>query len=92
MVTTASTHHDTTGFDTSASRVQVNAVPSAETKPSFKTTEMIVMVAAVAGVLVAAMMDDSLNTLWAWILVSAIAIGYMLSRGLAKSGSRHHEA
>jgi hypothetical protein len=92
MATTASTHHDTTGFDTTASRVQVTASPGAETKPSFKTTEMIVMVAAVAGVLVAATMDDSLDTQWAWTLISAIAIGYMLSRGLAKSGSRHHEA
>jgi di/tricarboxylate transporter len=53
---------------------------------------MIVMVAAVAGVLVAATMDDSLDTQWAWTLISAIAIGYMLSRGLAKSGNRHHEA
>jgi di/tricarboxylate transporter len=92
MVTTASTRHDTTGFDTTASRVHVTASPGAETKPSFKTTEMIVMVAAVIGVLVAATMDDSLDTQWAWTLISAIAIGYMLSRGLAKSGSRHHEA
>ena len=87
----ATTHPDATGFDTTASRVQVRTSPSAETKPSFKTTELIVMAAAVAGVLVAAMMDDSLNTQWAWILVSALAIGYMLSRGLAKSGSRHHD-
>jgi hypothetical protein len=46
----------------------------------------------VAGVLVASTMDDSLNTLWAWILVASLSIGYMLSRGLAKSGSRHVDA
>jgi lysylphosphatidylglycerol synthetase-like protein (DUF2156 family) len=90
MATIAPTHHDTAGFDTtqSAPREQVTATPGAETKPSFKTTELIAMVAAIVGVLVAATMDDSLDTLWAWTLVSAIAIGYMLSRGLAKSGSR----
>jgi len=84
----ASTHLDATTFDTTAApRVQVRT--SEETKPSLKTTELIVLAATVAGVLVAASMDDSLNTMWAWILISALAIGYMLSRGLAKSGSQH---
>jgi di/tricarboxylate transporter len=57
-----------------------------ETKHSTKTSEMYVMIAAVAGVLVAAQYTDDLTARWAWILVSAIAIGYMVSRGLAKSG------
>jgi hypothetical protein len=92
----ATTHHDATGFDTTTHRVdstptRVVSQVGDETKPSFKTTELIVMAAAVAGVLVASTMDDSLNTLWAWILVSALAIGYMLSRGLAKSGSQHRD-
>jgi len=60
-----------------------------ETKPSLKTTELFVFVAAVAGVLVAAAMDDSIDARWAWLLVTALAIGYMLSRGFAKSGSHH---
>jgi hypothetical protein len=59
-----------------------------ETKHSTKTSEMYVMIAAIAGVLVAAQYTDDLTGRWAWILVSAIAIGYMVSRGLAKSGSR----
>jgi hypothetical protein len=59
-----------------------------ETKHSTKTSEMYVMIAAVAGVLVAAQYTDDLTARWAWILVSAIAIGYMISRGLAKSGSQ----
>jgi hypothetical protein len=57
-----------------------------ETKHSTKTSEMYVMIAAVAGVLVAAQYTDDLTARWAWILVSAIAIGYMVSRGLATSG------
>jgi len=31
----------------------------------------------------------SLNDVRAWTLVAAVAIGYMLSRGLAKSGSKY---
>jgi di/tricarboxylate transporter len=59
-----------------------------ETKHSSKTSELYVMIAAVVGVLAAAQYTDDLTARWAWILVSAIAIGYMLSRGLAKSGVR----
>jgi hypothetical protein len=62
-----------------------------ETKPSFKTTELVVMVAAVAAVLVASRLDDSLDGRWAWTLVTALAIGYMLSRGLAKSGTSYRD-
>jgi hypothetical protein len=61
---------------------------STETKHSSKTTEMYVMVAAIVGVLVAAAVSDGFDTRQAWTLVTAIAIGYMVSRGLAKSGSR----
>lgn len=85
----AATHQDTIDFEPTTPRVHVRT--SDETKPSFKTTELIVLVATVVGVLVAATMDDSLNTLWTWVLVSALAIGYMLSRGLAKSGSQHQD-
>jgi hypothetical protein len=59
-----------------------------ETKHSAKTTELYVMVAAVVGVLVAAAVSSGFDARQAWTLVTAIAIGYMVSRGLAKSGSR----
>jgi hypothetical protein len=59
-----------------------------ETKHATKTTELYVLVAAVAGVLIAASQADSLDARGAWQLVTALAIGYMISRGLAKSGSR----
>jgi hypothetical protein len=42
-------------------------------------------------VLIAAAVDDSLDGRGAWTLVTALTIGYLVSRGLAKSGSRHHE-
>ena len=37
----------------------------------------------------AAWVSDSLDDVRAWTLVAAVSIGYMISRGLATSGSRH---
>ncbi len=64
---------------------------STETKASFKTTEMIAYVVAVVGVLVASAMADGASdfgTQEAWFYITLLTIGYMVSRGLAKSGSR----
>ena len=60
-----------------------------ETKASFKTTEFWAMVGVIAAILIASAVSDSLDDVRAWTLVAAVAIGYMLSRGLAKSGSRY---
>ena len=68
-----------------------------ETKASFKTTEFFVYLAAVAGVLIASLVVDNnedgqgFGADHAWLYVSLLTIGYLVSRGLAKSGSRHHE-
>ncbi|WP_210439787.1 hypothetical protein [Nocardioides xinjiangensis] len=63
---------------------------STETKASFKTTELIAYVAAVLAVLIASAMVDSTDfgAQEAWFYVTLLTIGYMVSRGLAKSGSR----
>jgi hypothetical protein len=61
-----------------------------ETKLSWKTTEFWAMVAVIAAILIASAVSDSLNDVRAWTLVAAVAIGYMISRGLAKSGSRYY--
>lgn len=63
---------------------------STETKASFKTTELIAYVATVVGVLVASAIVDATDfgSQDAWFLVTLLTIGYMVSRGLAKSGSR----
>ena len=61
-----------------------------ETKPSFKTTELIVYALAVLGVLVAsAIVDNSFGADPAWRYVTYLTVGYMISRGLAKAGSRY---
>jgi ElaB/YqjD/DUF883 family membrane-anchored ribosome-binding protein len=58
-----------------------------ETKSSFLTTEFYAMIAAIVGVIVAGESNGNWDDRWVWQVVAAIAIGYMLSRGLAKSGS-----
>jgi hypothetical protein len=68
---------------------------STETKHSTKTTEMYAYVAATVGVLIAGLVtkagdghDDRLASHDVWLLVALLTIGYMISRGLAKSGVR----
>jgi hypothetical protein len=66
-----------------------------ETKPSFKTTELIVYVLSVLGVLIASYVVDAnqdgqgFSAYQGWFLVTLLTIGYLISRGLAKSGSRN---
>lgn len=59
-----------------------------ETKTYSKTSEFFVWLGTVAAVLTAALTIDEFGPDYAWTLVSALSIGYMLSRGLAKSGGR----
>ena len=67
-----------------------------ETKPSFKTTELIVYVLSVLAVLIASLVIDrnadgqGFSAYQGWFLVTLLTIGYLISRGLAKSGSRDH--
>jgi hypothetical protein len=63
---------------------------STETKSSYKTTELIAYVFGVVGVLIASAMVDAsdFGAQEAWFYVTLLTIGYMVSRGLAKSGSR----
>jgi hypothetical protein len=61
---------------------------STETKASVKTSELIVLVAGVIAVLVAAQVSDEFGAQDAWFYVTLMTVGYLVSRGLAKSGSR----
>ncbi len=65
-----------------------------ETKQAFLTTEFWAMVAAIVGILVAAAVvgddnggGDAFGARSAWLYVAIVAAAYMVSRGLAKSGS-----
>ncbi len=68
---------------------EARAAHGDETKNALKTTEFFAMVGVIAAILIATWVSDSLGDVRAWTLVAAVAIGYMLSRGLAKSGSKY---
>lgn len=75
-----------------------------ETKQAFKTTEFWTMVAVVVGILIASAIigetdgggngsgdenqADAFPAIRAWLYVTIAAAAYMVSRGLAKAGSR----
>ena len=78
---------------------------STETKDGYKTTEFIAYVVITVAVLIASLMVDGngngdngaagdyFRADRAWFYVVLMTIGYLVSRGLAKSGSReHHDA
>jgi hypothetical protein len=68
---------------------------STETKSALKTTEFFIYLASVVAVLIASMVvgtedghRDYFRADQAWLYVVILTVGYMISRGLAKSGSR----
>jgi len=66
---------------------------STETKAAFKTTEFYAYLAASAMVLIAAALTDEddaggFGARQAWLYFTILTVGYLISRGLAKSGSR----
>jgi hypothetical protein len=66
---------------------------STETKAAFKTTELVAYVVVMIGVLVAGAVVDSSDAggygaRQVWLYATILTVGYMVSRGLAKSGSR----
>src|SRR4029453_13609270 len=86
-------NHDTTGLAHTRTRGE-------ETKPSFKTSELVVYVLAVIGGLIAsagtgaAGTDDGGDIFAAdkaWWFITLLTVGYLVSRGLAKAGSRSRD-
>jgi hypothetical protein len=66
---------------------------STETKASFKTTEFFAFLVVLAGILISAGVVDEANNgglgaRQAWLYATILTVGYMVSRGLAKAGSR----
>lgn len=65
-----------------------------ETKAAFKTTEFITYVVILVGMFIASAVVDSnedgqgFGAEQVWFFATLLTIGYMISRGLAKSGSR----
>jgi hypothetical protein len=70
---------------------------STESKQAFKTTEFWAYIATAIGILVASWLvtsgnggntGDAFKASQAWLYVAIVSVGYMVSRGLAKAGSR----
>lgn len=67
---------------------------STETKAAFKTTEFIAYVAILISMFIASAVVDNgddgqgFGAENVWLYATMLTIGYMVSRGLAKSGSR----
>jgi hypothetical protein len=86
--------HDVTAVDGVARR------RPAETKAAFKTTEFIAYVVITVAILIASLVVDGngngdngssadyFRADRAWLYITLLTIGYMVSRGLAKAGTR----
>ena len=65
-----------------------------ETKAAFKTTEFYAYIVTFALILIAGAQISEKNNVDAfradkvWLFITILTVGYMVSRGLAKSGSR----
>jgi hypothetical protein len=73
--------------------------PGTETTAAVKTTEFVVYLVAVVGVLLDSFLvgdadgrGDVFLADKAWFYVTLLTIGYMVSRGLAKASRAHHDA
>ncbi len=91
-------HSESATAGRSGARISRPSRLSTETKHALKTTEFWAYLASVAGVLAASWIvtsgnggadnGDAFNASRAWLIVAILSVGYMVSRGLAKSGSR----
>jgi hypothetical protein len=88
-VTRAREGADHTGARNTARRL------TTETKAAVKTTELYAYVVVLVGVLIAGLAtkagnghDDRFLSKEVWLYATILTVGYMISRGLAKAGSR----
>jgi hypothetical protein len=96
-MTTSVSGTSTNGRNESATDVRTTRAHGDETKPSWKTTELAIYLVAVIGVLIASQAvgdgaadngGDYFAADKAWWYITLLTLGYLVSRGLAKSGSR----
>jgi len=59
-----------------------------ETKPFFLTSEFWGVLALIVGLAIAAGTSESVDARLFWMLTTAAVIGYVFSRGIAKSGTK----
>ena len=59
-----------------------------ETKPFFLTSEFAALVISIVALAITAAVDNSIDAWRFWLLATPLVSLYMLSRGIAKSGTR----
>jgi hypothetical protein len=62
--------------------------PWAETKPFFLTSEFLTLIGTIAALAIAMAVSDVFDGNRGWTLITGIAAAYVLSRGIAKAGTR----
>ena len=95
MSTTASTEmagRDARSTGASARSHRSTERRTTETKAAFKTTEFMAYLGVLAAVLIAGLVvddgDGAFGAEKVWLFATILTVGYMVSRGLAKAGSR----
>jgi hypothetical protein len=92
MASSVSTGRSTDNRGTDGTFGRTTERRSTETKASFKTTEFFAYLAVLAGILIAGLLVDNGGNGYGpqevWLHATILTVGYMLSRGLAKAGSR----
>jgi hypothetical protein len=97
--------HTVSGTDTAYSRSDLDrpgndhVASGKEAKPGFKTTEFLVWLLASVVILIAALVVDrgdanaegSYSAFRGFQLFTWVTVAYIISRGLAKMGVRHHD-
>ena len=64
------------------------AIHDSETRPFFVTSEFLVFVIFLMGLGITASESPSIDARFFWMAATVVTSFYMLSRGIAKSGSR----
>ena len=61
-----------------------------ETKPFFLTSEFFSAVIAIIALGITAAASDTIDARFFWVICGAIVVAYLISRGIAKSGTRSY--
>jgi hypothetical protein len=69
----------------------VRVLASTETRRSSKTSELWLAIASFAAIVVAGYFSEAFSVDRAWLFATIVMAAYLVSRGLAKAGSRDLE-
>ena len=62
-----------------------------ETKEFFKSSEFAVWLVTAIAVMIAGLSADDIEPSLVWTLVTVLSFAYIISRGIAKAGTKHHD-